>query len=198
MSEPPAAPEPITRYDLRVTRGGLRFHMGDRGVAAGPESLSFVLDGRVCIVPYPNIAEVNLAMFSLSGSDVAQMRISFRDGSRIVLLNTDAWGNVNAESTQDYYRFKAELHERLIAAGANHIRFTTGYSHARHTTLRVMLLLLGGIFLVLPPVLFIVTRQPQALIAMGGGILLTLPFLRVSNRNRPGTYDPRNPPDMLA
>jgi len=197
MTEPVTAPEKITRYDLRVTRGGLHFRMRDRGIAPGPDSLSFMMQSQLRIVPYRDVAEVNLGMFTLSNMDVAQMRITFRDGSRIVVLNTDDWGYVKPEITQEYYRFKADLHQRLVAADAFHIRYTTGHSQARSAFLTAMVALLGGIFLILPPIFFVISRQPQALIPMVGGIFFTLPFLRVARRNQPGIYDPRDPPDML-
>jgi hypothetical protein len=198
MSEHDPAREEITRYALFLTRGGLVFHLRDEGIAPGRDKISFIDHGKVRIVPYGDLTEVNLTMTAMPRTaDVAQMVIRFGNNNRVVVLNTDAWGRADAQRTQEYYRFKADFHARLVAAKAFHIRFTTGASAGRSAVAMAALAVAGALFLLLPLVLFFMTGQPQILLIMLTGALFLWPFWRAANRNQPSTYDPRDPPDML-
>ncbi len=190
----------IRYYALPVTEAKLVFfRIPDEGVAVGPDKLSCSRGGAVVIVPYSDITEVNLAMTAQQrAAAFATMQIMLRNGRRILVTSTDAWVRVTPERIQEYYRFKADLHARLLAAGATHIRFTTGHSANRHAVVKVVLAIAAAFFTLVPLILFFMTRQPQALLAMFGGLVFVVPFVMAGRRNSPGNYDPRQPPDMLA
>ena len=201
MSDDDVTPQrPVTQHPLYVTWGGLMLNMRDKGLTPEPDRLRYMRDGKWESKLYTDIAQINLAMNPVHKSaPMAQMTISFRNGAKMRVLNTTAWGNVDADQTQHYYRFKADLHQRLVESGAaQKITFTTGYTSGRAQMLGVTLVIAGLFFVGLPIVLFIMTGQAQALLICLAGAAFVWPFYRASQRNAPGQYDPRNPPDMLA
>lgn len=191
---------PFVRHPLYIAWGGLNLRLSDQGITPEATALRFTRDGRVTARPYTDIAEINLMMNAMpKAADVAQMTIRFRNGLTMRVLNTTAWGNADDEQTQHYYRFKADLHQRLIESGAaDKIAFTAGYSTTRAQVLKVILVIAALFFVGTPIVLFLMTGQAQALLICLGGLALVLPFRRASQRNTPARYDPRDPPDMLA
>lgn len=199
MPDASHAERPATRHPLYIAWGGFILRLSDQGITPEADGLRFTRDGRVTFRSYGDIAEINLAMNPVHKSaDMAQMTVRFSDGLRMRVLNTTAWGNVDADQTQHYYRFKADLHERLIESGAaDRIAFTTGYSQGRGTGLKLALAIAAAFFIGTPIVIFLMTGQAQALLICFAGAAFVLPFYRASKRNEPGRYDPRSPPDML-
>jgi hypothetical protein len=199
MSERDPVLNDVRYYSLPATEAKLvLLRIPDKGVAVGRDQLSYSRGGSVVLVPYTDITEINLAMTAQHrAASFATMQIMFRNGKRLLVTSTDAWVRPTPERVQEYYRFKADLHARLLAAGASHIRFTTGYSAARNSAVKLVLIFAGAFFTLVPLVLFFMTRQPQALLVMLLGVLFLVPFVVAGQRNSPGTYDPRNPPDML-
>jgi len=191
---------PYTCHPLFIAWGNLNLRLRDRGITPEADGLRFSRHGRVVRRPYSDIAEINLMLIAMPKSaDMAQMTIRFRDGQRMRLLNTTEWGNVDADQTQHYYRFKADLHQRLVASGAaDSIAFTSGYTAGRASGVRVVLAVAAAFFIIAPIVIFLMTGQPQALLICLAGIAFVLPFRRAAQRNAPARYDPRSPPDMLA
>ena len=61
----------------------------------------------------------------------------------------------------------------------------------------VSLILAAAVFLLLPLGLYFATGDAQALWIMLGGLLLFLPAARLVGPNRPRSYNPRQPPDLL-
>jgi hypothetical protein len=200
MTDGDTVPDTITRYALPVTEGQLVFfHIGDEGIAPGADAVSYRRNGRLVVLPYARILEVNLGMAEQGkGSAFATMQIRFARKHRVLVTSTDAWLRATPERVQEYYRFKADLHGRLVAANAAHIRFTTGYTPARANVVKVVLAIALGFFTLLPLVLFFLTGQAQALWVMLVGLAFVVPFVRAGQRNMPASYDPRDPPDMLA
>ncbi|MBJ3783588.1 hypothetical protein [Devosia sediminis] len=200
MPDDAAIDQPAIGHPLYIAWGRVVLHMSDQGITAEANGLRFTRDGRITFRPYTDIVEINLAMNPVHKSaEMAQMTIRFFNGLTMRILNTTAWGNVDADQTQHYYRFKADLHERLIESGAAaNIAFTTGYTSGRGTFLKVALAIGAIFFIGTPIVIFLMTGQAQALLVCVAGAGLILPFYRASKRNEPGRYDPRSPPDMLA
>ncbi len=195
-----APPErPIVRHPLYIAWSGLILRLSDNGVTPDTEGLHFTRDGRKTYRPYSDLVEVNLAMTSMPrAADIAQMTLRFFDGTKMRVLNTDAWGRADANHNQHYYRFKADLHQRLVESGAaGRIRFTTGVSQGRSSAQRVIMVIAAAFFIGAPIVIFFMTGRGEALLVMLGGIALVLPFMRAMDRNAPASYDPRDPPDML-
>jgi hypothetical protein len=200
MSDQTASERPPIRHPLYIAWGKFILRLRDQGITPGPDALTFTRDGRVTTRPYADIAEINLTVSSLPKvGDVAQMCIRFRNGMTMRVLNTDAWGTPDQDQTQHYYRFKADLHERLVESGAAaKIAFTSGYSAGRAQAVKVVMGIGAAFFIGAPVVIFFMTGQAQALLVCLAGAALLLPFFRTSGRNAPSRYDPRQPPDMLA
>lgn len=200
MSEQTASERPLIRHPLYIAWGKFILRLRDQGITPGPEALTFARDGLVTTRPYTDIAEINLIMNAMpKAADVAQMTIRFRNGMTMRVLNTNAWGNADPDQTQHYYRFKADLHQRLVESGAAaKIAFTTGYSAGRAQGVKVIMAIAAAFFIGTPIVIFFMTGQAQALLFSLGGAAFVWPFFRASERNAPRRYDPRHPPDMLA
>jgi hypothetical protein len=200
MSQTAPTERPPVRHPVYIAWGKFILKLRDQGITPGPDALTFTREGRVTTRPYADIAEINLTVSSLPKvGDVAQMSIRFLNGMTMRVLNTDAWGTPDADQTQHYYRFKADLHERLVDSGAAaRIAFTSGYSAGRAQAVKVVMGIGAAFFIGTPVVIFFMTGQAQALFVCLAGAALLLPFFRTSGRNAPSRYDPRNPPDMLA
>jgi hypothetical protein len=200
MSEDTPPERPFVRHPVFIAWGGLNLRLSDQGITPQADAMRFTRGGRLMVSPYTDIVEINLMMTAMpKAADVAQMTIRFRNGMTMRVLNTNAWGNADADQTQHYYRLKADLHERLVESGAaQKIRFSTGATPGRARFLKVALGIAAAFFIGTPIVIFLMTGQAQALLICLGGAAFVLPFFRASQRNAPGRYDPRHPPDMLA
>jgi hypothetical protein len=200
MSDQTTLGRPPVRHPVYIAWGKFILKLRDQGITPGPDSLTFTRAGRVTTRPYADIAEINLTVSALPRvGDVAQMSIRFRNGLNMRVLNTDAWGTPDPDQTQHYYRFKADLHERLVDSGAAaRIAFTSGYTAGRAKAVKVVMAIGAAFFIGAPIIIFFMTGQAQALLVCLGGAALLLPFFRTSGRNAPTRYDPRHPPDMLA
>lgn len=200
MSEPSQTPTHVTRYRLYLAWSGINLRLGDNGITPEPEGLRFTREGRQEFRAYKDIFSINLSMTSMPRmADMAKMTIRFRNGLTMHVLNTNSWGAADAEQTQLYYRFKADLHERLVGADlASALKFTTGMTGGRSKFLTASLVVAAAFFVLLPLVLFFMTGNAQALLIMLAGAAFVYPLLRSTKRNQPGTYDPRHPPDMLS
>lgn len=200
MPEDTPSQRAVVSHPLYIAWGGLNLRLRDRGITPEADNLRFTRNGRTTYAPYADIVEINLAMTAMPrAADLAQMTIRFRNGARMRVLNTNAWGTADPDQTQHYYRFKADLHERLVASGAaQKIAFTSGFSANRALGVKIVLAIAAAFFIGGPIVIFLMTGEPQALLIMLGGAAFVVPFFRASQRNEPRRYDPRQPPDMLA
>lgn len=200
MTDFETVPDAVRRYVLPVTEGQMVFlHIGDEGISPGPDAVSYTHKGATVTLPYQRITEVNLAMNHQGrGVSFATMQIHFGRDRRVLVTSTEQWLRPTPERIQEYYRFKADFHARLVAAGANHIRFTTGYTARRASAVKIVLAIALAIVTMTPLVLFFLTGQAQALWVMLAGIMFVVPFAQAGRRNMPASYDPKNPPDMLG
>ncbi|RYE87778.1 MAG: hypothetical protein EOP19_03315 [Hyphomicrobiales bacterium] len=205
MNEPavtaaaPEQPEP-RRYDLFLRhRAGLFWRLTDNGIVPGPEKLSYMQDGRWGYRLYTDIVSVNVSSAHIPRQGVlAQCGITFRSGARLGTSTADAKGLPDPSRHEAYFDFLVDFHQRLVASGqAKRISFTRGGTVARMRVLQVALVLAGLIFIVLPLVLAAIVRSWQPLEIMLIGLLFVWPAWESAQKNQPGTYDPRYPPDML-
>lgn len=200
MSEGEATRTTSVRHPLFISRGGFVLRLRDQGILAGPDGLTVRQDGHDVTYPYGDIAAINLMMSVVpkSGS-VAQMTIRFRNGDGLRVLNTNAWGSPDPDQTQHYYRFKTDLHQRLVESGAaGAIEFTSGHSARRAQIVQVTMAIAAAFFVGGPIVIYAMTGEAQALLLCLFGVAFVVPFMRAARRNAPAQYDPRTPPDMLA
>lgn len=202
MSEPAAAPEAPEprRYDLFLRhRSGLFWRLTDEGIVPGPEKLSYMQDGRWGFRQYKDIYSINLSSAHIPRSgNLAQCGIVFRNGATLGLSTGNAQGLPDAERRVVYNEFLEDFHDRLVASGdAGRISFTRGGTATRMLILQIALIAGTALFVVLPIVLAIMVRDwgPFQLMLMGG--LFLWPAWQAAEKNQPGTYDPRYPPDML-
>lgn len=205
MSDPavtasePDQPEP-RRYDLFLRhRSGFFWRLTDEGITPGPEKLSYMQDGRWGYRLYADIYSVNLSSAHIPRQGVlAQCSIKFRNGATLGLSTAGAAGTPDRSRQETYFEFLTDFHQRLVASGAaKNISFTRGGTENRMRILYASLVL-GTLFFVLTPIVLAIiakTWEPFELMLMGG--LLLWPAWESANKNQPGTYDPRYPPDML-
>ena len=206
MSQPAAAvpdseaPEP-RRYDLFLRhRAGLFWRLRDEGIVPGPEKLSFPIDGRMGFRPYSDITAVNLSSAHIPRSGlIGQCRITFRYGAPLVVSTVSASGLPDRGRHEAYSEFLADFHRRLIDAGlTRRITFTSGATAGRAMVLNIGLALGGLMFVVLPLVLALIARSWEPLEIMLIGLLFLWPTWEAAQKNQPGTYNPRYPPEMLG
>jgi hypothetical protein len=198
-AEEPKQPEP-RRYDLFLRhRAGLYWKLTDRGIVPGPEKLSYMQDGRWGFRHYKDIYSVNLSSAHIPRSgNLAQCGISFRNGATLGLSTASELGVPDASQREVYDEFIEDFHNRLVASGdAKRISFTRGGSEMRMLVQRIALIAGTALFVILPIVLAIMAHDwgPFQLMIMGG--LFLWPAWQAAEKNQPGTYDPRYPPDML-
>lgn len=194
------APEP-RRYDLFLRhRNGLFWRLRDEGIVPGAEKLSFPIDGRMGFRPYSDITAVNLSSAHIPRSGlIGQCRITFRYGTSLVVSTVSASGLPDPARHEPYTEFLADFHRRLIDAGlAGRISFTSGTTPGRAIILNIGLALGGLMFVVLPLFLALAVRSWEPLEIMLVGLLFLWPTWEAAQKNQPGTYNPRYPPDMLG
>jgi hypothetical protein len=195
---PPAEP---VHYPLFTTEGPRRLvlRFRDEGVVPEADALAYSQGGATRTVSYGDVTGVRLSTNLAGRSPIGECRLEFRHGPPISVMSCAASGLGDSGRTEVYRRFVADLHERLVASGAAaHIAFQTGYAGLRRGVLLTALFAAGALFVVLPIILLIVTREPRTLIvAIAGGVLF-YPAWRVARANRPTTYRPEDPPDLLG
>lgn len=198
-AEEPRQPEP-RRYDLLLRhRAGLFWKLTDEGIVPGPEKLSYMQDGRWGFRLYSEIYSVNLSSAHIPRSgNLAQCGISFRNGATLGLSTANALGVPDADRRVIYNEFIGDFHNRLVVSGdAKRISFTRGGTEMRMLVLQIALIAGTALFVILPIVLAIMVHDwgPFQIMLMGG--LFLWPAWQAAEKNQPGTYDPRYPPDML-
>ncbi len=200
MASVPEQPEP-RRYNLFLRhRGGLFWRLTDEGIMPGVEKLSYMQDGRWGYRLYSDIYSINLSSAHIPRQGViAQCGIMFRNGTTLGLSTSNAAGVPDGSRQETYFDFLTDFHERLVASGASKdISFTRGGTQTRMRILYGALIVGTMFFVLLPIILAIIVRswEPFQLMLMGG--LLLWPAWQSADKNQPGSYDPRYPPDMLG
>jgi hypothetical protein len=189
------------RYPLFSTEGRramvLRFR--DEGVEPGVEGVSFIRDGATQTLDYDDLRSVRLSTNLAGRSPVGACRLDFANGPPLTVMSCAASGLGDPSRAEAYRQFIADLHHRIIAAGAAaHVAFNSGYSGTRRGILIAALVAAVALLVVLPLVLLVVTREPRTLIVAIAGMVLFYPAWRVARTNRPTTYRPDDPPDLLG
>lgn len=199
-TEESAQPEP-RRYDLFLRhRGGIFYiRLKDHGITPGLDRLWYMQDGRWGYRPYSEIMRVNLSSGHVHRhGQIGQCTITFRNGAVLVIFTTTDRGLPDLERQEAYFGFITDLHRRLLSSGAaRHIQFTRGVSPGRQAALYIMLVVAGLTFVALPVILAVVARSWEILQTLLFGVALVWPVWKMTQRNEPGPYDPRDPPDML-
>ena len=204
MSDPavtadvPEQPEP-RRYELFLRHGkGLFWKLKDEGVVPGTEKLSYAQDGRWGYRAYEDITGINLSSgYVYRQGNLAQCAITFRNGSVLHVSTANDRGLPDPSRHEDFFDFVNDLHQRLIASGDyRHIYFTRGNTETRAMILQATLIIAALVFIVLPIFVAIIARSWEPMQMMLFGCLFVWPAWETAQKNDPGTYNPKYPPDM--
>jgi hypothetical protein len=141
--------------------------------------------------------QLQLAPGGRHGGPIGVCQLAFRDGLVLRVRSCDRLGLGDAERAQTYDDFVHALHDRLIAAGATDVRFGGGSAQWRQTMLKVVLVVMGLLFVALPAGFFLWTFDLEALGLALAGATLTVPFYMLMRRNEPRTYTPDSVPQDL-
>lgn len=199
MSEPPA--ENATRYDLftRESGGGFVWRVRDRGVSLEPDAIVLMRAGQWTRIAFADIASITLSASRVGRMQLAQCTIALRNGQGTVFTNGGASGTNDGVHDGPFRLFVDDLHKALRTTGiADNIRFVSGFSAARMNGLIAITIIASVFFVGLPLVLLIATGELKALWITLVGLALVIPVWRTVQVNKPGTYSPANPPDMVA
>lgn len=199
MSNEPA--EGATRYDLFNTDGRFRFtwRLADRGAVLEPDALLLRRAGQWTRLPFDRITTVTLSTGSVGSGTIGNCAIELSNGGKAIVTNVNERGIADGRRDTEYRRFVVAFHQALVASDAlPAIRFRSGFSEARSNGLFVVMLVATALFVVLPLVLPLATGELRMLWALlVGATVLVFPAWKVFGTNRPGTYNPGAPPDLL-
>jgi hypothetical protein len=197
------APSPISvrkSYDLYLGSGERRFVWTNpnHGVTLTQDDIVWTTDGRECQAQLRDVAEVHLQTGSVGQSVIASCRLTFSDEATVSVLSSNANGLQDTALDQLYVAFVYDLHTRLAALKDAQIVFTAGFSEARYRFGKVLSVVAGLFFLVMPTVLLLMSRELKMAWVLYTGVLLVWPLDRVMQANAPRSYDPqRVPPEVL-
>ncbi len=198
MQPPPAAPE--SRYDLYLRAGrsiGFYFRNANHGVSLTAERINWTFDDKSDGAPYQNIRSVHLQ----SGGDwrdpVNTCLITFADGYKLALTNSNDTGAGADEERRPVYRdFVRDLHGRLAASRIS-IKFTAGLQGIRYPLIVACSVALGIICVGVPIVVMVLQRSIGPIMALLAGVALYWPLMKMIEKNAPRNYDPQHPPEEL-
>jgi len=187
-------------YDLFTTDGEVRFRwaLSDEGVRLEPNALEVMREGRWSRTAFSDIASVTLSSATAGRTILAQCIIGLSDGGRILVSNASKSGVANGQHDQPFRAFVRDFHRTLMASGAAAaISFNAGYSEGRATGLSIALIFFIALMVGVPLILLLITKSLAVLGILFVGSMLVWPFLRVLRDNRPRTYAPAAPPDLV-
>lgn len=200
----PPSPTPTSKtYELYFLLDGktLYWRNPNRGVtltdAGLASAITWTLDGdmrRPESRRWTDIVEVGLMAATDGRAAINHCRIVFRDGRSILITDCGDDGRRDDSRTPIYRDFVRALHARLCAAPAGTIRFIAGTSESRHRTMKVILVIASLFFVGTPLVLLLILRDWHILGVLAAGACFVWPFWKITDKNRPRTYDPRHPP----
>jgi hypothetical protein len=188
-------------FDLYTRDGEARFRwrLTDRGVVIEDDALGLIRHGRWTRAPYNRIVSITLNSGNAGRSGtIANCTIQLSNGTRVVISNVNDRGLPDGSHDGPYRLFIETLHTKLLEIGAaSSMRFISGYSPVRINVLIVISIVAGLMFVALPLVLLLLTREIKMLIALvfSGGLLWSV--ARIIRVNQPGTYRPSRPPDFV-
>lgn len=190
-----------TRYDLFSHDGNrkLVWRFKDEGVMVEDGAIAIMRSSRWMRVPFSQIASVTLSANVIGRSaTIGQCTLALEDGRRIVVGNGNDQGLADGQRDGPYRLFLRDFHRRLISSGeAAAISFRSGYSQGRMNGLIFAAVLGSAFFVVLPLVLLAITRDIKALVIMAAGAAFIWPAWRMIDTNRPASYRPEAPPDLI-
>jgi hypothetical protein len=194
------APSPENHYDLYLRAGrsvGLYFRNSNHGVTLTAERINWTFDDKDDGAPYQNIRQVHLQTGGDWRDPVNICTITFADGYKLVVLNSNEYGAGADNERRPVYR--AFVHDLLarLAALKTATTFTAGLQGARYPLIIACGVLLGIMSIGIPVAAMIYTRSIGPITVLLAGIGLYWPLTKVIEKNAPHTYDPQHPPEEL-
>jgi len=133
MSAPPPVPG-RNSYDLYLSFGQKRFVWSnpDHGVTLTDSAIARIARGREWRARLRDVAEVHLGTGNVGESTIATCRLSFADGSTVLIASSNSHGLQEDARDRLYATFVDDLHRRLAALKDGRTAFTAGVSEARY------------------------------------------------------------------
>src|ERR1700751_2920717 len=133
MSIAPAVPDRKT-YDLYFAVGEKRliWRYADHGVTLSDDAVAWIAGGRQSHAPFCDIVGVHLQLGYIEDSAIGSCRLSFADGSGLVIVSSNKRGFEDAALDQLYVEFVHDLHVRLSAQRDARASFTAGFGEGRY------------------------------------------------------------------
>ena len=190
-----------TRYDLFTHDDTRRivWRFKDEGVVVEDEALLVMRASRWVRLPFHDIASVTLSANAIGRSAiVGNCTVRLEDGRRIVISNGNEQGMADGRRDGPYRLFLRDFHRKLIESGEDRaIDFRTGYSEGRMNGL-IFATVIGTLFFIATPlVLLLITRDLKTLLICLAGLGFIWPAWRMIEANRPASYHPTSPPDLI-
>jgi hypothetical protein len=203
-SPAPSPPTPASKaYDLYYLVDGKFFFLKNpnRGVTMVDAGRDSCLTWEAKTGPgrqlWTHIVSVTMMTGSDGKAEVNQCKIAFRDGRSLTVSDAGESGTVDHERTPIYSDFIRALHLRLAQAPAGTIAFKAGMTDGRYLGMKIAMVIAGLFFVGLPFVLLFIVRDWRVLGVLLAGAAFVWPFMKIMEKNKPRSYDPKYPPGEL-
>ena len=187
-------------YDLYFAVGEKRLisRYADHGVTLSDDAIAWIAGGRQSHAPFSDIVGVHLQLGYIEDSAIGTCRLSFADGSGMVIVSSNKRGFEDAALDQLYVEFVHDLHARLAAQRVVHPSFTAGFGEGRYLFGKVVIVVAGLFFIVTPVVALLFTGDWKLAFLTCSGAALVWPVYKAMQANVPRSYDPRQiPPELM-
>jgi hypothetical protein len=195
---PLKAEVPAAEYKLFVREGFPRFYFRNtnEGVYLSPKGIGWFVDGTSYTRDWSEIEAVNLTVAHIpKQGPMGSCIVAFRDGTRLSVLSASAWGGSDEERNVEYGRFITDFHRAIPKQERGAIRFSSGFSQARHAAMTVVFVVAALFFVVLPLGLAVYLRNLEALLVAAAGGAFVWPVYRMTEAAAPADYHPDSIPD---
>jgi len=188
-------------YSLFVRRepGRLVLKLSDEGVAIAGDRVLWTTAAGEDSRPLSDVRGVHLSVsHTARHGDFGSCIIHFCGIAPLQVVGSSAFGFPDEERNPVYAGFVRDLHKTLGEKPTGAVRFWAGVSEARLKVMRVMLVIAGLLFMVLPLLVLLVTGEIGMLAATAIGGIFVAGLYGWMQKNRPRGYDPhRVPPELL-
>ena len=199
MSIAPAVPDRKS-YDLYFAVGEKRliWRYSDHGVTLSDDAIAWIAGGLQSHAPFSDIVGVHLQLGYIEDSAIGTCRLSFADGSGLVIVSSNKRGFEDAALDRIYVEFVQDLHARIAAQRDARACFTAGFGAGRYLFGKIVIVVAGLFFIVTPVAALLFTGDWKLALLTYSGAVLVWPVYKVMQANAPRSYDPRQvPPELM-
>lgn len=203
MNAPAPASPASTSYDLYYLVDGKYFFLknpncGVTMIDAGRDScLTWQAESGAGRALWTDITAVTMMAGSDGKNEVNHCHIAFRNGRKLTLTDAGAAGTVDHDRTPAYRDFVRALHLRLAQAPAGTIAFKAGMTEGRYLGMKIVSVIAALFFVSTPFVLLFIVRDWRVLFTLAAGAVFVWPLVKIIEKNKPRSYDPKYPPGEL-